>query len=105
MAVMRAAGAAWTRGASWIAGTARCTRCSWQTGAARTRRAGTAIGKRRLEDALQLGGLIAGQLATGHFARDQVVDLGLQISGRRGCAAARTARAAALQRGVDAVHR
>ena len=67
----------------------------------RTTGATGAIGERCLEDPLQFGGLIAGQLAAGHFAGNQVVDLRLQIAGRGPCAASRIARPAALQRGVD----
>ena len=64
-------------------------------------RAAGAVGERGLEDPLQFGGLGAGELAAGHLARNQVVDLRLQIAGRRICAAGRGARAAALQRGID----
>ena len=42
---------------------------------------GGAIGERRLEHALQLGGLVAGQLAAGNFAIYEVVDLRLEIAG------------------------
>ena len=40
------------------------------------------VGERGLEDALQLGRLVAGQLAAGDFAVDQVVDLRFEIGGR-----------------------
>ena len=55
-----------------------------------------AVGERRLEDALQFGGLIAGQLAAGNFAGDQVVDLRFQVVGRRPRAAGLVAGAAGL---------
>src|ERR1700681_4107473 len=79
---------------------------AWRTTVAAVRTAGAtrttgAIGERCLEDALQFGGLVAGQLAAGHFASNQVVDLRLQIAGRGPCAASRITRPAALQRGVD----
>src|SRR5258708_15393529 len=64
----------------------RATGATWTAGAT------GAIGERCLEDALQFGGLIAGQLAAGHFAGNQVVDLRLQIAGRGPCAASRIAR-------------
>ena len=60
MTMMRTTGAAGTTGAVGP---------SWSTGAS------GALGERLLEDALQLGGLIAGQLAAGHFVRNQAVDL------------------------------
>ena len=76
VAVMRGAGAAWIPDLRW---SAACRRGACST--AGRRRAGT-VGERRLEDALQFGGLIAGQLAAGYFAGNQVVDLRLQIAGR-----------------------
>ena len=82
MAVMRAAGATWSAGPPgprWRKATARSTRTA---GAGRVAGAAGAVGERRLEDALQLGGLIAGQLAAGHFAGNQGVDLRLQVAGR-----------------------
>ena len=74
----------WTAGAAWP-----------PTGAAGT------VGERRLEDALQFGGLVAGQLAAGDFAADQIVDLRLEIVGRGSGAAGLVARPARLQRGID----
>src|SRR3954454_939083 len=62
--------------------------------------AGT-VGERGLEDALQLGGLVAGQFAAGNFAVDEIVDLRLEIAGRGSRATGLVARAPRLQRGID----
>ena len=100
MAVMRAAGAARTTGSAGL------TDCSSRPRGIRTagirRRAGT-IGKSVREHTLQFRRLRAGQFATGNFAGNQVIDLRLQIAGRRTGAAGRSSDAgtAALQRGID----
>jgi hypothetical protein len=98
MAMVSAARAAGTTGgrSTRTAGSAgRAGKCgrsgSIRGAAARSGAAGT-VGEGILEYALQLGGLIGGQLAARYFALDQV---GLDIAGR--CAA----RSSALQRGVD----
>src|ERR1700676_4000459 len=70
------------------------------TGTTCTVRTARAVGERGLEHALQFGGLVAGQLAAGDFALDQVVDLGFQIAGWF-CATGLVAGPAALQRGID----
>jgi hypothetical protein len=57
--------------------------------------------ERRLEDALQFAGLIAGQLAAGHFAIDEVVDLRLEIARRGPRAAGFIAGATRLYRRID----
>src|SRR5205823_14779309 len=77
------------------------TGSAWTTRTTRAALATGTVGKGRLEDALQLGGLVAGQLAAGHFAGDQIVDLRLQVVGRRSGAAGLIAGPAALQRRVD----
>jgi len=59
--------------------TASTARSPWTARAAGATR--TAVRERRLEDALQFGGLIAGQLAAGDLAGDQVIDLRLQFAG------------------------
>ena len=76
VAVMRGAGAAWTPDPRW---SAACRRGVCST--AGRRRART-IGERCAEDALQFGGLRAGQFAARYFAGNQGVDLRLQIAGR-----------------------
>jgi hypothetical protein len=53
------------------------------TGTTCTVRSAGAVGERGLEHALQFGGLVAGQLAAGDFAIDEVVDPGFEIAGRR----------------------
>src|SRR5882672_8275449 len=76
--------------------------CASRTaGTARSAGPTGAIGEGGLEDALQFGGLVAGQLAAGDFAVDQVVDFGLQIIRRRSGAAGLVAGPALLQRGID----
>src|SRR5258707_10666608 len=78
-------------------------RTTCTTGTTRTRSiaAGTAgtIGEGGLEDALQFGGLVAGQLARGDLAADEVVDLGLDVAGL--AAAGLVAGAAGLDLGID----
>ena len=81
MAAVSATWSAWTArsaGTGWRKSTARSTRTA---GAACVAGAAGAVGEGRREDALQLGGLIAGQLAAGHFAGNQAVDLRLEIAG------------------------
>src|SRR6267154_348228 len=80
---------------------AACAICTtWTTCTVRTASPAGTVGERGLEHALQFGGLVAGQLAAGDFALDQVVNLGLQIAGWF-CAAGLVAGPAALQRGID----
>src|SRR5882757_8107051 len=85
-----------TMGAASATGTA----CAART----TRAIGTAagaVGESGLEDALQFGGLIAGQLAAGDLALDQIVDLGFQVIGRGSRPDGLVAGAAGLDRGID----
>src|SRR4051812_43481843 len=62
--------------------------------------AGT-IGESVLEDILQFGGLVAGQLPAGHFAGDQAVDFRFHGIRRRPGAGGLVAGAAGLQRAID----
>jgi hypothetical protein len=59
------------------------------------------IGERGLEHTLQLSRLVAGQLAAGDFALNEVVDLRFEIGGRWLGAARLVAGLARLQRGID----
>ena len=65
-----------------------------------SRAAGT-VGEGGLEDALQFGGLIAGQLAAGNFAGDKVVDLRFEIGGRGVACRWPVAGTAGLHRRID----
>src|SRR6185437_3103559 len=69
-----------------------------RTGAAGAAGAVGTAGECVLKDALQLGGLLCGQLAARNFAGNQAVDLRLDVagSGRLRTGAARTVRSAAL---------
>src|SRR5262249_53040443 len=58
-----------------------------------------------LEDALQFGGLIAGELAAGYLTLDQSVDLRLQFAARGFGATRLIARLVGLKRRVDIVER
>src|ERR1700761_5108236 len=96
MAVMHAARAAGSAGRrrSRRGERRRTIRCAGATGAAGA--IGTA-GECVLEHALQLGGLLCGQLAARNFTGNQAVDLRLDVagSGRLRTGAARTIRSAA----------
>src|ERR1700733_14618122 len=98
MAAMGAAGATWSARPTRSTGTRRsnATTCRTRTAGAWVPGAAGAIGEGCREHTLQLGGLIAGQLAAGHFAGNQGVDLRLQVAGRSLGAAGRASRAIAL---------
>src|ERR1700723_2204191 len=93
MATVSTAGATWSARLTWSTRSAGTRGSNAATGRTRTGRAGRvpcaagAVGEGCRENTLQLGGLIAGQLAAGDFAGDQGVDLRLQVAGR-GTAAA-----------------
>ena len=74
VAVMRGAGAARIPDLRWS-----CRRCTCSTAG---RRCTGTVGERRAEDALQFGGLRAGQFSVRYFAGNEGVDLRLQIAGR-----------------------
>src|SRR4051794_6251651 len=82
------------------AGAARSTGAAWPTGAARP-----ALRERVGEHVLQLRRLRAGQLAVLHFAVDQVVDLRLDLIGRRRAGRLAVAGAFGLQALVDVIER
>src|SRR5258708_20144173 len=82
MAVMRATGAA-------------CPASIGTAGAIRT------IGERGLEHTLQLSRLVAGHLAAGDFALNEVVDLRFEIARRRLGAARLVAGLARFTRRID----
>ena len=95
MAAMDAGGATWSAlsaGTRWR----NASTCRTRTASTWVVRAARAVGEGCRENALQLGGLIAGQLAAGHFAGNQAVDLRLQVAGCGNGSAAGAARAIAL---------
>ena len=76
VAVMRGAGTARASDLRWRGGSRR------GAGSAGGRRRARTVGERCAEDALQFGGLRAGQFAARYFAGNQGVDLRLQVAGR-----------------------